>query len=302
VSNRFKINAVLITGLAVGFYFFFMTSKHHPTLSAALTFGEDPFDAIGSFGVQAALFLGLFSLVRAFRPYRAGAPTVEQKVLLARTEMLGVLAVAVTLAGDAVAMVRYLSQWVGLAAGWTLAALAGGLALVTALVGVLIRRSVRGTALPTIPNAGKRAAVVALASVVILAFYPDSLRVSIPGALFTVVVGAVLLFASMWAFGLWIVPYRVDASWPGAATLPGWLGQVKYQLGLVILLGVLMGLFLVLGESTEGGGRPSLVGMAFVASVYVGLETAGLLIGFNFLRKPLGLFNRRSVRQVSNGS
>jgi hypothetical protein len=288
MSNKFGINALIIVTLAVLFYFFFMTAKHDPALSAVNAFAEDPYDAIGSFGIQAAALLGILSLIRAFRLYRESVPSEEQKVFLARTQMLAVLAVAVTLAGDIVAMARYPSLWIGSPDGYELAALLGGLALFAIVAGALVYRSVRETSLQTIPNVGKRAAVVSLASVVILAFYPDNLRQSTLGELFTVVVGAILLFAPMWAFGMSLVPYQTEVKQHEAITLSDWLNRYKHQIGFVILLGILMGLFLALGESTEGGG-PHLPRFAFVASVYIGLETAAVLIGYSFLSKPLGL-------------
>jgi hypothetical protein len=148
--------------------------------------------------------------------------------------------------------------------------------------------------LQTIPNLWKRAAIVSLAAVAILAFYPENLRQSTVGELFTVIVGAILLFAPMWAFGMSLVPYQTEVKQHEAITLSDWLNRYKYQIGFVILLGILMGLFFVLGESTEGGGGPRLPRFAFVASVYIGLETAGLLIGYSFMRKPLGFFHRDS--------
>src|SRR5215470_15338252 len=72
------------------------------------------------------------------------------------------------------------------------------------------------------------------AQIVILALYPTSVTQSTLGALFTVIVAALLLFAPMWA----------------------------------------MGFFLILDESTEGGAIPHLAGLAFVAFIYISLETS----------------------------
>jgi hypothetical protein len=205
---KFRINTLIIVALAVLFYFFFMTTKHDQALSVANAFADDPFDAIGSFGVQAAAFLSLLSLVRGFRPYRAGTLLDEQEMLLVRTQLLAVLAVVVTLGGDIVAMARYPSLWVGSRAGCELATLVGGLALLAAVAGALARVSIRGIDLPAIPNLWKKATIVCLATVVILAFYPDDLRQSTLGGLFTVITGAILLFAPMWAVATALVPHH----------------------------------------------------------------------------------------------
>lgn len=58
---------------------------------------------------------------------------------------------------------------------------------------------------------------------------------------------------------------------------------------MVIIAGVLIGLFFVAGEASEGSGIPH-SRLALVISAYVGLETAGVMIGYGLLRKPLGLF------------
>jgi hypothetical protein len=96
----------------------------------------------------------------------------------------------------------------------------------------------------------------------------------------------VLLFAPMRAWAIHLVPYTAEARQPTAITLLSWLNRHKLPLGAVILVGAVLGLLLVLAESTEGGGAPSLARFALVAAVYVGLETAGLLIGYVSLREP----------------
>jgi hypothetical protein len=294
MPSKFRINTLIILILAVLFYFFFMTSKHDPILSPVNPFAEDPFDAIGSFGIQVAGFLGFLSFIRVFWFYRKGAVSEEQKVTLARTQMLVVLAVAVTLAGDRVAMARYPSLWTTSAGGAELAALLGGLFLMTLAAGVLVYRSVREIKPHLSSNLWIRALIVLAVAGVILAIYPDSLRQGTPGVLFTVIVGTVLLIVPMWALGTSLIPIPTGATQPGTVMPSRWLGLYKFHLIFVILLGILVGFFLVLGESTDGGGAPHLAGMAFVAAVYIGLEISGLLIGYIFLRKPLGLFQRNS--------
>lgn len=292
MPNKFKINALIILVLAVVFYFFFMAAKHDAALSAVNAFANDPYDAVGSFGIQAAALLGVLSFFRAFRPYGKSGPSEEQKMFLARTQMLVTLAVVVTLASNIVAMVRTPSVWTGSPAGYILAALLGGMLLFAILAGGLAHRPVQGTSLQAIPNLWGRAVLVSLAMIIILAFYPESLRKSMPGELFTVLVGATLLFASMWALGMALMPYQTETNQHGAVTLLGWINEYKYQVIFVVLLGVLVGFFLVLGKSTDAGTGPNLKGLAMVASVYIGLETSALLIGYGFLKKPLGLFRR----------
>lgn len=54
-----------------------------------------------------------------------------------------------------------------------------------------------------------------------------------------------------------------------------------------------MGLFFVAGEASEGTGIPH-GKLALVVSVYLGLEIAGVLIGYSLLGGTLGLFHKSS--------
>ncbi len=290
MPSKFRVNALIIVVLAVLFYLFFMTSKHDPAFSAINPFVEDPYDAMGSFGIQAAAFLSILSMVRAFLLYRASTPSEEQKAFLVRTQMFAVLVVLVTLVGDIAAMARYPLLWVGSSDGSKLAVLLGGLTLLAIVAGALVFRSTPAMSWQAIPSLRKRSVIVSFTSVIVLVFYPDHLRQSIPGALLTIIVGTILLFAPTWALGTALVPYRA-ANQHETNSLSNRLYDCKYQLGSVVVLGILLGLFLFLGELLGEGGVP-LVRLAFVASVYVGLETTGVLIGYSFLEKPLGLFQR----------
>jgi hypothetical protein len=84
MSKQLKGTAFLTFVLAVLFYLFFQVSKHHPALSQVNAFAEDPYDAVGSFGVQFSLFTALLSLVRAFRPYQPDKALDSQELLLLR--------------------------------------------------------------------------------------------------------------------------------------------------------------------------------------------------------------------------
>src|SRR2546430_13044658 len=207
MSRQLKANACLSVVLAVLFYLFWQISKHQPALSQVNAFAEDPYDAVGSFGTQLAVFTALLSVVRAFRPYRPGKVLDGQKVHLVRAEYITCLSVAVTLAADIVAMLRYPSVWMGFPAGQILAALVVGMALLTALVGWHIHRATRESMLPSAQTGWTRAIGISVVGVIILAVYPENWRQNVPGGEpLTVVVGAILFFASVWVWGVAISP------------------------------------------------------------------------------------------------
>lgn len=327
MPGRLKVHACLTFLLAVLFYLFFQISKHNLALSQVNAFAEDPFDAVGSFGVLLALFTALLSLVRAFRPYQRDGVLDGQKALLVRGEVLTCLSVAVTLIADIVAMIRYPSVWVGFTAGYVLAALVGGLALLAVLVGWLVSGSRGRSVVLSGPGAWVRAVGVSLVGGVVLALYPDSWRQSIPGALFTVVVGMLCLFASVWALGAAISPATEEQyedsiddlasvyRWfkghmgrlvvicnllekvqelPIVRPMLDWLNPRKHPWNLSILLGLCIGGGLALGEALGEGVSHQMGRFAIVVAIFVSFGCLGVLLGYLLLAKPLGIFRHAS--------
>ena len=335
MPGRLKVSAIITFVLAVLFYLFFQISKHDPALSQVNAFAEDPYDAVGSFGVQLAVFTSSLSLVRAFRPYHGKKVLDGQKLLLLRGEYISCLSVAVTLSADVVAIIRYPSLWMGLAAGHVLAALLAGMALLTALVGWLIYRSTRNIIVPSPRGVWTRAILISIAGILVLALYPESWRQGIPGALFTALVGMILFIIAVWAFGIVISPsmempfedfiddlasvyrwlkartgdlavlYNIFEKMrdvPFVRPVLSWLNPRKHTWNVCILIGLLMGFVLALAETMAEGGPQQIGRFAIVAAVFMSLEGAGVLLGYALLAKPLGLFRRDSGDKMSLGA
>jgi len=53
MPGRLKRSAVVVAAFAGFFYWGFMTAKHDPSLRDIVPFGEDPYDAVGSFARSA---------------------------------------------------------------------------------------------------------------------------------------------------------------------------------------------------------------------------------------------------------
>jgi hypothetical protein len=120
-----------------------MFAKHNPRLRAIIPFGNDPYDAVGSFGTIVGMLIALLSLVRAFRPYHKQPPTNAECVYLVRSQEAVVLAVLLTLLADTVALARHASLWSSAASGRELILLLGGMAVITLGVQSLVRNSRR---------------------------------------------------------------------------------------------------------------------------------------------------------------
>jgi hypothetical protein len=279
----FKTNTLLSAALAAIFYFFFMFAKHDPMLSAVAPFLNDPYDAIGSFAAIASVLLVLIALVRAFRPYRT-PPTQEQKVYLTRTHMAIVLMVLITLVSDSVAMARHISLWLGTPLAGELLALVGGVTICAIVVAYFIRRSMSTLTLPKRP-VWRGAVAVSLLAILILAVYPEGLIQGLYGHLFTIVLGILLLFAPLSALDMALAPFAVERP---ASVRTRW--QRAYPWILAVLFAFGIGLLVFLGEASQGaGGGIPLARVATVFVVFVGVGTLGVVIGYAFLRKPLGL-------------
>lgn len=290
-NQRSKTSALLIAVIAVLFYSFFMHAKHDPALSKVNAFADDPYDAVGSFGIQAAMFLAVVCLIRSFRS-RADAWAFEHDLFLLRAETAAILSVGVTLAADALAMLRYAHLWIGAAAGYGLAALLVGMAILTGAVGLWIRRTAEIPVGQASSAARARAVAVSAFMALVLVFYPQHFRRGLIGVLSAAFIGTVILFAPVWAWTMTLVPHVSAHPEQHLITLEAFHRR-KYHWLVVILVGVLVGLFFVAGEGSEGGGIPR-AKLALVISAYIGLETAGLIVGYAFLGKSLGLFRRRS--------
>jgi hypothetical protein len=279
-----KRNALIVFGLAILFWWSFMFAKHDPHLRGIIPFSDDPYDAVGSFGIIVGILIALLSLVRAFRPYRKQPPTIAQYVYLLRSQEAVVLAVFLTLLADAVAMVRHPSQWVAAASRRELMLLLGGLLVITLSVQWLIGKSHERES-----TRWGRALVTALIATCVLAVYPEHLIHRIDTHLLTVVAGDVILFASIRVLLTAFFPDRSDErlSVPrarGGRALSSW-----HKWTIVVAVGVLVGGFAFVGEMSEGGGPMHLSHVLLVACVFVGLGLAGIVIAYALLATPLGL-------------
>lgn len=293
MPQRHKITSLLIFAFAVLFYIFFMHAKHDPALSAVNPFADDPYDAVGSFAIQAAVFLGILCLVRAFRPNPSGIESIRRESFLLRAQMAATLSVAVTLVADAVAMLRHPHLWLGLPAGYRLLAWLVGMAVLAAALGLPIYSEAKKGALLAASHEWRQTLIISFLSLCVLLLYPESFRRGLIGVLGTPLVGTAILFACVWVWMTALVPIpAVGATGATPARVP-WYARRSFQWTVVVLAGLFIGLFFVAGEASEGTGIPP-ARLALVVSAYLGLETAGVMIGYGFLGKPLGLFRRIS--------
>lgn len=314
--------AQLATCLLVAlFWIFFDASKHNPALVKANVFIEDPYDAVGSFGIQLAGFSALVSLVRIVRPYPKGMIS-SNLLLILRGEAVALLSVAVTLTADAIAMIRYLPEWTGSAAGWRLAAFICGLMALFALAGWVVLHIGKSLNLLSGSRAWGQTIAVCLVGFMILAFYPEAWRQSVPGAIITALTGMVVLFVlcsaivklvfppaggsyedifdDLFALYQWIKAHarfagflfrgiEKSVSISRIQALINWLNPRKHAWNFVILAAMGMSLAFLIAEAI-GEGAPAQNVVLLALAVYISIEEAGVLLGYALFRQFLGIF------------
>jgi len=307
--------------LAALFWIFFDASKHNPALAKANVFIEDPYDAVGSFGIQLAGLSALVSFVRIARPYPKGI-TSNNLLLILRGEAVALLSVAVTLTADFIAMVRYLPVWTSSSAGWRLAVFICGLMALFALAGWVVLHIGKSLNLLSGSRARGQTIVVCLVGGIILAFYPEAWRQSVPGAIFTALTGMVILFVLCSAIVKLVFPpaggpyedifddlfslyqwIKAHARFPGflfrgmekfvniawMRSLINWLNPRKHAWNFVILVALGMGTAFLIAEAIEEG-APARNVIPLILAVYIGIEGAGVLLGYVLFRRFLGIF------------
>jgi hypothetical protein len=267
-----------------------MLAKHEPRLRSVIPFGDDPYDAVGSFACIVGMLVAVLSLVRAFRPYSKDSPTKAQCVYLVRSQEAVVLAVLLTLITDGVAMARHPSLWTAAESRRELIALLGGLAA-TLVVQWLIRSS-RHRLLSIGSRRWGRVGAAGLLTMFVLAVYPEQLIQHTVTHLLTIVIGALILFAWMRVLLITLVPYKEDEELTGAMSHNTTGFARLHRWGMVILLGSSIGFLAFLAEISEGGAAMEPIRLFFVASVFVGLGLSGILVAYLFLATPLGLGSR----------
>lgn len=312
-----KRSAIHLLALSIAFCVFFYASKHLPALNRNNPFVEDPYDAVGSFAIQLAVFLSGLSLLRAFRPYPDGMDMASQRQLVVAGQRTGSMAVIVTLVADVVALCRHPERWSQSSPSALLLGLTAGLLGWAAISFASGFHRQRGSGVGRM-ELWRPAFAWFLGAMAVVAFYPERFRHTLPGAIATVVVGALVLFIPLWKFALAAAP-RPAASVAGlgsdlasvgqsvwarirgrseaganatgvgsvSPSAPAWLTPGRLWIG-ICLCGVLIGCALAGAELREGSSAV-LAKRLLILAVYAGLETAAMLLGFALLRRPLRL-------------
>jgi hypothetical protein len=306
--------------LTIFFLAFFDNSKKIPLLVVINPFADDPYDAVGSFGIQLAFFAAILSLMRSLRPYAAKEIPSTQQLLILRGETVALLSIIVTLTEDIVAMLRYPSMWMNSSGGPILVGLVGGLILLTTIVSLQLYRIVVNGSY-SFANRSWIRAIFFPFGIFILAIYPADLLESVAGGIFTALTGMLILFISTWALATAIFPqtemefedvlddfasiYKYIKFRIGLVSqleklinpkrlykLFDWLNPRKHKWSFIMLIVLVMGGSLMLVEALSEGISTDANLVLLVSGVFLGLEGAGIVLGYFLFAEFLGIFHK----------
>jgi hypothetical protein len=280
MRNAFKRNAILVSSLAMFFWWTFGFAKHDAMLRRIIPFGGDPYDSVSSFGVIAASLLALVSFVRAF--FRRWVGRSGQPIYILRAQIAIPFCILLTIAAEAVAMARHTSMWLHAPGrGQLLIVLASETGFALIILGLLSKNSMVKS-----PRMLKRATAIWLGTLLALGVYPERLILGTTGHLVTVVLGAFLLFAPLSALiKAWLPETPRPADFNRARRRSA---SLYAPLALAAAIGLIVGAIAYAGELSEGGIHPATKQILFIGSIYVGLGASGLLIGYASLGRLLG--------------
>jgi hypothetical protein len=320
------LGGLLVTAI---FIFFFERAKHDPALAGVNPFAEDPYDAVGSFGVQIGFVCAGLGLLRAFRTNVKTESLYNRYTYTLRSIAVSQLAIIVTMLGNLVAGILNLRLWIESSEGRLLIVFAATLLLVAALYcRYLIRLANRREVCSKNPLR-QRQIVPAVILLVLLGAYPISWREGIAGAVVTASAGMIFLFLSVALLSRAMFPcpdvpekdllddlngicqgltsrFRLVAGfWSSIKRLVGASGinatielfnPRNHQWRFLALSGFLMGFLLAVAELFGGGATPGAGQILRVALVFIALESAGVFLGFALLRRFLGLIRFENAK------
>jgi hypothetical protein len=319
VLRLVSVGALLLTSL---FIIFLDRAKHDFGLVQVNPFAEDPYDAVGSFGVQLGFACSILAVVRAFRTDLKTESLYNRYTYALRAMAVSQLAIIVTMLADFVALARFSSMWNHSPEGSLLIVFTGGLFLLASGCCLYLIRLANRRGVCSQNPLRPRQTVLFLIALGLLGIYPGSWRDGMAGAILTAAFGMVFLFYSVALLSKAMFPCPdvpekdliddLNGIYQILKPRSGYLGRSiasiensagsstrkkmmdlfnprKHEWNLLALITILMGSLLALAEIV-GEGLPRGIGQALlIAIVFVILEFAGVFLGYALLRRFLGL-------------
>lgn len=206
IRLNYKSNTIVVFLFSIIFIWFFFFTKHSYSLSKVNVFGDDPYDAVGSIGIQVSFFAASLSMIRVFMSYFYETLPISQIVMILRGNIVSLLSIGVTIITDLIALFRFLENWRNDTMGLVILGLVGiVLILAIALVyWVLTLAKEIGSSFKL-----KNISIMTfwpLLGFLILAIYPVKLRDSIIGEIITAFTGMVIQITIVKSLSILMIP------------------------------------------------------------------------------------------------
>jgi hypothetical protein len=272
--------------LALVYVWFFFLCKKSTVLPPLCAYTVDPYDAVGSFGIQVAALVGVVALMRAMRMRRS--TDAGEALFFARSLAVVDLTVLATMASNVIAMLRTVQSWGHTVLGWSV--FADNLVIAVAAV-MLCALTVRAgkavaTGIHLLPWHTTIVVWVAVADMV--ATYPGARDGGIVGGVLTALAGMLALFALVATAARSLLGYAQGMDAGYGTTILGWLGQsVLWRRLAPVIFALLVAAGFATWTVVAEGVLPSRV--ITVMSVYALLEFCGILTGHVTLARFLEL-------------
>ncbi len=285
-------------------------------------FAEDPYDAVGSFGIQLGFTCAVLAALRAFRTDLKTESLTNRYTYTIRPMAVSQIAIIVVMLANAIALARYSSRWNGTEAGNDLVVITGGLFLLSSLFSYCLIRLARRRGVCSQNPLRQRQMVPFLILFGLLCLYPAFWRDGIAGAILSAIAGMLVLFLSVALLSKAMFPCPdipekdliddLNGIFRDLASTAGFLARRAdsiekragarrlrrftdffnprlHEWNLLALIALLMGFSIafagIFGDGAGTGfGRALLVGVVFIV-----LESAGVFLGYALLKRFLGL-------------
>jgi hypothetical protein len=328
--NTFSVFLFSIVFIRLFFYF-----KHDPHLSEVNVFNVDPYDAFGSIAVQITFVAAFFSILRLSIANHTDIQQDYRLIMILRGNMVSLLSILVTMIADIIALVRYLGLWINSSSGIILLVMIISFTLMTVILIFWTLKLNIAKRIRIRYNVFSLKNLWSAAGFMVIAFYPvpGPFTKSILWAIFTAYLGMAIQIIIVRNLAFLILPPEdnsgsdlisvLNAFYSGvksritflkpffafiekglkrrkAKTLIDWLNPRKHRWNLVILIIVFSGSALAFFEGSGEGWIGFTKKSLLLYSVYLGGETAIVLLFYGLFGSYLGMVNREKSA-YSNG-
>jgi hypothetical protein len=321
INSKSRLNTIVVFLFSIIFGWFFFYSKHNSFLADVKVFNEDPFDAVGSAGIQVAFFSACISL------YRISISYLSQNLnlfLILKGNSVVLVSVEVTMVSNLISLTRFADKWTMKSSGIIFLVMVFTFLILAIILHLWTLSIVKETEIRQKIRFVPFKLIWVVLGFLILIIFPSFLNESVLGAIFTALAGIILQITIAWNLSSLLIPDCTLSSidliddtlsfWTyfknhflhdrGAIqktiitetnfTLPifNWLNPRKHRFNLILTLcslgGVLIVLIHAIGEGWSGTNIRSLL----VSLIYFGLEFIIILLYFSLFSRYLGLIKK----------